>query len=66
MAFAPFRLHELDESLYSFRDPLMPDESCPNQGDPPSCISLMTAAGVSAGFPGLMPPFLIKLEHDRR
>jgi predicted acylesterase/phospholipase RssA len=68
VAFAPFRLHDLDESLYSFRDPFMPDENCSNKHEPLWCISLMTAAGVSARFPGLMPPFSVKLEHkhDKR
>ncbi len=61
VAFAPFRLHDLDESLYSFLDPLMPDESCQNKNDPVPCISVMTAAGASARFPGMMPPFSVKL-----
>jgi hypothetical protein len=66
VAFAPFRLHDLDESLYSFRDPGMPDEECRDEAQPASCISLMTAAGVSARFPGMMPPFSVRLPHDKR
>lgn len=65
VAFAPFLLHDLDESLYSFRDISMPNENCPNKknkDDPQSCASLMTAAGVSARFPGIMPPFAVKVQ----
>jgi hypothetical protein len=47
VAFAPFVFNDLDESLYSFDDPSMPDEK----------ISLMQAASVSARFPLIMPPF---------
>ena len=65
VAFAPFGLHELNGSLYSFLDPMMPDE-CPNKKDSSSCISLMTAAGASARFPGLMPPFSVKLNGETR
>jgi hypothetical protein len=53
VAFAPFDLNELDESLYSFSDPMMPDE----RGQ-----SLMQAAGVSARFPLIMPPFSAAIE----
>jgi hypothetical protein len=48
VAFAPFALNDLDESLYSFGDLSMPDEKAQ---------SLMQAAGVSARFPLIMPPF---------
>ncbi len=65
VAFAPFRLHDLDESLYSFLDPSMPDEGCRNSGGGQSCVSLMTAAGVSARFPGIMPPFSVKMYGDK-
>jgi len=61
VAFAPFRLHDLDESLYSFLDPSMPDESCRHNSGSQPCVSLMTAAGVSARFPGIMPPFSAKM-----
>ena len=47
VAFAPFSLNDLDESLYSFIDPSMPTEDD---------LSLMQAAGVSARFPFIMPP----------
>jgi len=67
VAFAPFRLHDLDESLYSFVDPSMPDEDCPQTvPGPQACVSLMTAAGVSARFPAVMPPFSMKLQADKR
>ena len=66
VAFAPFRLHDLDESLYSFLDPSMPNENCPFKNDPQSCVSLMTAAGVSARFPGIMPPFSVKVGGGKR
>jgi hypothetical protein len=62
VAFAPFRLHDIDESLYSFLDASMPNENCSNKGDTQSCVSLMTAAGVSARFPGIMPPFSVAVE----
>ena len=48
VAFAPFHLHDIDESLYSFSDQSMPDEHE---------TRLMEAAGVSARFPLIMPPF---------
>jgi hypothetical protein len=50
VAFAPFALNDLDESLYSFIDPSMPS---------PDQISLMKAAGASARFPVVMPPFSV-------
>jgi hypothetical protein len=57
VAFAPFHLHDIDESLYSFSDQLMPDESCPTISNKQSCVSLMQAAIVSARFPLILPPF---------
>jgi hypothetical protein len=48
VAFAPFHLHDIDASLYSFSDPSMPNESDK---------SLMEAAAVSARFPLVLPPF---------
>jgi Patatin-like phospholipase len=48
VAFAPFHLNDIDESLYSFSDPLMPDEHDK---------TLMEAAAVSARFPLILPPF---------
>jgi hypothetical protein len=62
VAFAPFRLHDLNESLYSFLDTSMPNENCQNKNDAQSCVSLITAAGVSARFPGIMPPFSVKVQ----
>jgi hypothetical protein len=47
-AFAPFSLNDLDESLYSFVDQGMPKLDT---------LSLMQAAGASARFPVVMPPF---------
>jgi hypothetical protein len=55
-AFAPFRLHDLDESLYSFFDTSMPDERS---------TRLVEAAGVSARFPLIMPPFSAALPDGR-
>jgi hypothetical protein len=52
VAFAPFQLHDTDESLYSFLDPDMPDE----RGR-----QLMEAAAVSARFPLIMPPFSVTM-----
>jgi hypothetical protein len=57
VAFAPFHLHDLDESLYSFSDPSMPHEDCPTIHNKQSCVSLMQAATVSARFPFILPPF---------
>jgi hypothetical protein len=65
-AFAPFQLNNLNDSLYSFLDRSMPDEDCASKDGPPSCISLMTAAGVSARFPGIMPPFSVKMPDGKR
>ena len=57
VAFAPFHLNETDESLYSFLDPSMPDESKE---------TLMQAAAVSARFPLIMPPFSAVMPDDKR
>jgi hypothetical protein len=57
VAFAPFHLHAVDESLFSFSDEKMPDESCERQG----CVSLIEAAAVSARFPLMLPPFSVAL-----
>ena len=59
-------LHDVDESLYSFADPGMPDEDCPKNRGSASCISLMTAAGVSARFPGMMPPLSVRLGEEAK
>jgi hypothetical protein len=56
VAFAPFHLHDLDESLYSFSDPEMPDEHTTN---------LMGAASVSARFPLIMPPLSVLLKDQK-
>ncbi len=56
VAFAPFHLNETDESLYSFSDPSMPNES--NK-------TLMEAAAVSARFPLIMPPFSAVMQDKR-
>jgi hypothetical protein len=61
VAFAPFALNDLDESLYSFADSSMPDEECRNNTDGQPCVSLMQAAGVSARFPLIMPPFSVMM-----
>lgn len=57
-AFAPFPLHAIDESLYSFLDPKMPDLVSPSHP-----ISLIQAAVVSARFPGVLPPFSTLVEN---
>jgi len=56
VAFAPFHLHDIAESLYSFSDPAMPDEH--NR-------TLMEAAAVSARFPLIMPPFSVVMKDKR-
>jgi hypothetical protein len=60
VAFAPFHLHDVDESLFSFSDEAMPDESCP-QKERHGCVSLIEAAAVSARFPLMLPPFSVDL-----
>ena len=68
VAFAPFHLHDLDESLYSFSDALMPSEDC-RQGqkeEKHGCVSLMDAAAVSARFPLVLPPFSTELTDGKR
>lgn len=52
-AFAPFPLHSIDDSLYSFLDKEMPDDRK---------LSLIDAAGVSARFPGVVPPYSVKVQ----
>ena len=52
-AFAPFKLHAIDDSLYSFNDDNMPIESN---------MSLMNAAVVSARFPGVLPPYSVSID----
>jgi hypothetical protein len=58
-AFAPFPLHAIDDSLYSFADRNMPD-------DPK--LTLMDAAVVSARFPAVLPPYSVtinKVDKDK-
>jgi hypothetical protein len=57
-AFAPFSLNDLDESLYSFVDPGMPT--------PDEKFSLMEAAGASARFPIVMPPFSVVMSKGQK
>jgi hypothetical protein len=66
VAFAPFHLHELDESLYSFSDVSMPSEDCPKEKDKRACVSLMDAAAVSARFPLVLPPFSTEMTDGKR
>jgi hypothetical protein len=56
VAFAPFTLHEFDDSLYSFSDKGMP--YLPG-------VSLIEAAVASARFPGILPPFSIMVKNSR-
>jgi len=56
VAFAPFRLNDTDESLYSFSDVGMPDEHDK---------SLMEAAVVSARFPLILPPFSVVMNGSK-
>jgi hypothetical protein len=51
-AFAPFPLHAIDDSLYSFFDKSMPANS--NK-------SLIEAAVVSARFPFVLPPYSVEI-----
>ncbi len=52
-AFAPFPLHNADDSLYSFVDADMPA----NQAEP-----LIRAAVVSARFPFVLPPYSMRVK----
>ena len=63
VAFAPFRLHDLDPSLYSFLDPWMPDLNCRSRS---ACISLISAAVASARNSPTFPPLSVRLTNDRR
>jgi hypothetical protein len=56
-AFAPFNLHDLDESLYSFADAAMPDVSN---------IRLMDAAVVTARSPFVFPPYSVRMSGGKR
>jgi hypothetical protein len=51
--FAPFPLHAIDDSLYSFLDQNMPMNSSE---------SLIDAAVVSARFPFVLPPYSVEIE----
>jgi hypothetical protein len=64
VAFAPFLLHDIDESLYSFSDEGMPDERCPTTSPQDKCFSLIDAAAVSARFPLVLPPFSVKMQNE--
>lgn len=66
VAFAPFRLHDANESLYSFFDVSMPSLGCPKERNKQSCVSLMEAAAVSARFPLVLPPFSTELTDGKR
>lgn len=55
-AFAPFGLHDIDDSLYSFDDKDMPIQ---NQ------VSLMNAAVVSARFPAILPPHAVSIDEKK-
>jgi hypothetical protein len=50
-AIAPFPLHKIDDSLYSFVDGCMPKAS----------QSLIQAAVVSARFPFILPPYAVQI-----
>lgn len=52
-AFAPFPLHAIDGSLYSFADMYMPDNPR---------ATLIDAAVVSARFPAVLPPYSVEVE----
>ena len=56
-AFAPFPLHAIDGSLYSFADMHMPDNPR---------ATLIDAAIVSARFPAVLPPYSVEVERIHR
>jgi hypothetical protein len=55
-AFAPFPLHAIDGSLYSFADQNMPDDNR---------LTLINAAVVSARFPAVLPPYSLLIRKNR-
>jgi hypothetical protein len=55
VAFAPFLLHAVDDSLYAFSDRYMPGDDK---------ITLINAAVVSARFPLILPPYSILVKED--
>lgn len=57
VAFAPFQLHAIDDSLYSFDDPQMPITE--------KNVSLMDAAVVSARFPAILSPFAVSIDENK-
>ncbi len=61
VAFAPFALHAYDDLLYSFSDKNMPGNRA---GDKE--INLMEAAVVSARFPGMLPPYSLTMNENKR
>jgi hypothetical protein len=56
VAFAPFPLHAIDDSLYSFDDQCMPADIA---GDP---VTTIGAALVSARFPAVLPPYSVLIK----
>jgi hypothetical protein len=63
VAFAPFGLNDTNPSLYSFLDPLMPDETkCKDVADRQSCVSLIEAAVDTARLSPILPPLSLDLE----
>ena len=52
VAFAPFLLHAVDDSLYSFSDQFMPGDAD---------VTLINAATVSARFPLILPPYSLRV-----
>jgi hypothetical protein len=57
VAFAPFALHESDDSLYSFAHEAMPGDEA---------TSLIQAAVVSARFPGMLPAYSMVMKANGR
>jgi len=55
-AFAPFPLHSIDDSLYSFSDECMPADS------PSDPVTTIEAALVSARFPAILPPYSVSIK----
>ncbi|MGB6534739.1 MAG: hypothetical protein WBF58_02125 [Xanthobacteraceae bacterium] len=53
VAYAPFPLHAIDGSLYSFVDQNMPDDRT---------LTLLKAAVVSARFPAVLPPYSLLVD----
>ena len=69
VAFAPFTLNSSkanDGTLYSFADRAKRGDNMPDEDMPGENIALMNAAVASARFPGILPPYSVRMPDDHR